>query len=113
MKLKLSSTFMTLAILTFAVFSIASIDHIDKIFAKNQAAGDGSNGITGDKLSNAEKMKVVGGVLGMIFGGGGSESNTPNNILPGFASSWEICNWQIVLQEETIAAIVYKVKVQH
>ena len=23
----------------------------------------------------------------MIFGGGGSESNTPNNILPGFASS--------------------------
>ena len=87
MKLKLSSTFLTLAILTFAVFSIASIDHIDKIFAKNQAAGDGSNGITGDKLSNAEKMKVVGGVLGMIFGGGGSESNTQNNILPGFASS--------------------------
>ena len=78
MKLKLSSTIMAMAILTFAVYSIASIEQIDKIFAKTQAAGDGSKSISGDKLSNAEKMKVVGNVLGVIFGGG-SENNNPDN----------------------------------
>jgi hypothetical protein len=84
MKLKSSSTFMIMAILIFTVFSIASIGQIDKILAKTQAAGDGSNGITGDKLSNAEKMKVIGNVLGAIFGGGGSQNNNPDN---SFASS--------------------------
>jgi hypothetical protein len=86
MKLKLSSTFMTMAILAFAVFSIASVEQIDKIFAKTQAAGDGSNSISGDKLSNAEKMKVIGNVLGAIFGGG-SENNNPDNSFASLSKS--------------------------
>ena len=89
MKLKLSSTFMTIAILAFAVFSVASIEQSDKIFAKTSIFGDGSTGISGDKLSSAEKMRVVENVLGMIFGGG-SESDTPVKFR--FCQLWEISN---------------------
>jgi hypothetical protein len=76
MKLKSSSIFMTIWILAFAVFSAASIEQSDKIFAKTSIFGDSSTSISGDKLSSGEKMRVVENVLGAIFGGG-SESDTP------------------------------------
>ncbi len=78
MKLKSSSIFMTIGILAFAVFSAASIEQSDKVFAKSV--------VSGDKLSNAEKLKVIENVLGTIFGGG-SQSNTPVTSSPSFASS--------------------------
>jgi hypothetical protein len=86
MKLKSSSIFMTIWILTFAVFSAASIEQSDKIFAKTLFSGDSSTSISGDKLNNGEKMRVIENVLGAIFGGG-SQSNTPVKSSPNFASS--------------------------
>ena len=50
---------MTIGILAFAVFSATSIEQSDKVFAKS--------GVSGDKLSNAEKMKVIENVLGTDF----------------------------------------------
>jgi hypothetical protein len=86
MKLKTSSIFMTIWILAFAVFSAASIEQSDKIFAKTSISGDSSTSISGDKLTSGEKMRVVENVLGAIFGGG-SQSDTPVKSSPSSASS--------------------------
>lgn len=86
MKIKSSSIFMTILILAFAVFSAASIEQSDKIFAKTSISGDSSTSISGDKLSSGEKMRVVENVLGAIFGGG-SQSDTPVKSSPNSASS--------------------------
>src|SRR6476661_5121443 len=86
MNLKSSSIFMTIWIIVFAVFSAASIQQSDKIFAKTSISGDSSTIVSGDKLSSGEKMRVVENVLGAIFGGG-SQSDTPVKSSPSFASS--------------------------